>query len=76
MECFWGDSSRVRIFFYVLVLDRVQSFLPHMANANDELRREMESGPLEDFDIEHVDASTENIIEMVRTLVLGSTSCT
>ncbi|XP_015283058.1 PREDICTED: uncharacterized protein C12orf45 homolog [Gekko japonicus] len=58
------------------LLDRVQSFLPHMANANDELRREMESGPVEDFDIEHVDASTENVIEMNVALVELSGSST
>lgn len=65
------DSFLEGFFFYVLVLDRVQSFLPHMANANDELRREMASGPVEDFDIEHVDSSTENVIEMVRALFMG-----
>nr|XP_056702548.1 NOP protein chaperone 1 [Euleptes europaea] len=51
------------------ILDRVQSFLPHMANANDDLRREMENVPVEDFNIEHVDASTENVIEMNVALV-------
>ncbi|XP_054844416.1 NOP protein chaperone 1 [Eublepharis macularius] len=51
------------------LLDKVQSFLPHMANANDELRREMESVPAQDFDIEHIDASDENVIEMDVALV-------
>ncbi|XP_077195833.1 NOP protein chaperone 1 [Paroedura picta] len=58
------------------LLDRVQSFLPHMANANEELRREMECGPAEDFDIEHVDASAANIIEMNVALVELSGSST
>ncbi|XP_060101567.1 NOP protein chaperone 1 isoform X2 [Heteronotia binoei] len=58
------------------LLDRVQSFLPHMANANDELRREMERGPVVDFDIEHVEASTENVIEMNVALVELSGSST
>nr|XP_028602505.1 uncharacterized protein C12orf45 homolog [Podarcis muralis] len=51
------------------LLDRVQNFLPQMANANDELRREMESTPVQEFDIEHVDASVENVIEMNVALV-------
>ncbi|XP_053110064.1 NOP protein chaperone 1 [Hemicordylus capensis] len=51
------------------LLDRVQNFLPQMANANNELRREMESAPVQEFDIEHVDASTENVIEMNVALV-------
>ncbi|XP_048355793.1 NOP protein chaperone 1 [Sphaerodactylus townsendi] len=58
------------------ILDRVQSFLPHMANANDELRKEMENVPVEDFDIEHVDASIEKVIEMNVALVELSGSST
>lgn len=54
--------------FHPSVLDRVQSFLPQMAEANDELRRGMESIPVREFDIEHVDDSVENIIEMVSGL--------
>ncbi|XP_062989481.1 NOP protein chaperone 1 [Elgaria multicarinata webbii] len=51
------------------LLDRVQNFLPQMASANDKLRKEMDSTPLHEFDIEHVDASTENVIEMNVALV-------
>ncbi|XP_044297208.1 NOP protein chaperone 1 isoform X2 [Varanus komodoensis] len=51
------------------LLDRVQNFLPQMASANAELRREMDNAPLHEFDIEHVDASTENVIEMNVALV-------
>uniref|UniRef100_A0A8C4VBJ7 Uncharacterized protein n=1 Tax=Falco tinnunculus TaxID=100819 RepID=A0A8C4VBJ7_FALTI len=46
------------------VLDRVQSFLPQMAHANDELRRKMVTAPAHQFDIENVDSATEKVIEM------------
>ncbi|KAJ6659016.1 hypothetical protein lerEdw1_019653 [Lerista edwardsae] len=55
--------------FHLSVLDRVQNFLPQMAEANDELRRGMESIPVTEFDIEHVDDSVENVIEMNVALV-------
>lgn len=51
------------------LLDRVQNFLPQMADANEELRRGMETTPVEEFDIEHVDDSVENVIEMNVALV-------
>ncbi|KAH0616973.1 hypothetical protein JD844_028501 [Phrynosoma platyrhinos] len=51
------------------VLDRVQTFLPQMANANDKLRRQMDRTPVEKFDIEHLDPSTENVIEMNVALI-------
>ena len=47
------------------VLDRVQSFLPQMAHANDELRRKMVTAPAHQFDIENLDSATEKVIEMV-----------
>lgn len=47
------------------VLDRVQSFLPQMAQANDELKRKMVTAPAHEFDIEHLDSETEKVIEMV-----------
>lgn len=47
------------------VLDRVQSFLPQMAQANDELKRKMVTAPAHQFDIEHLDSETEKVIEMV-----------
>ncbi|XP_010145517.1 PREDICTED: uncharacterized protein C12orf45 homolog [Eurypyga helias] len=46
------------------VLDRVQSFLPQMAHANDELRRKMVTAPAQQFDIENLDSATEKVIEM------------
>ncbi|XP_040416174.1 uncharacterized protein C12orf45 homolog isoform X2 [Cygnus olor] len=46
------------------VLDRVQSFLPQMAHANDELRRKMVTAPAHQFDIENLDDTTEKVIEM------------
>ncbi|XP_039427258.1 uncharacterized protein C12orf45 homolog [Corvus cornix cornix] len=46
------------------VLDRVQSFLPQMAQANDELKRKMVTAPAHQFDIEHLDSETEKVIEM------------
>ncbi|XP_042648463.1 NOP protein chaperone 1 isoform X2 [Tyto alba] len=46
------------------VLDRVQSFLPQMAHANDELKRKMVTAPAHQFDIENLDTATEKVIEM------------
>ncbi|XP_065535921.1 NOP protein chaperone 1 isoform X2 [Lathamus discolor] len=46
------------------LLDRVQSFLPQMAYANDELRRKMVTAPAHQFDIENLDGATEKVIEM------------
>lgn len=51
----------------VSVLDRVQSFLPQMAHANDELRRKMLTEPAHQFDIENLSSATEKVIEMVNT---------
>lgn len=52
------------------VLDRVQSFLPQMAQANDELKRKMVTAPAHQFDIEHLDSETEKVIEMVNTFFI------
>lgn len=49
----------------MLVLDRVQGFLPHMARANETLRQQMETLPAGHFDIESVEEA-ERVIEMVR----------
>ncbi|KAM9293007.1 NOP protein chaperone 1 isoform 1-T1 [Morus bassanus] len=46
------------------LLDRVQSFLPQMAHANDELRRKMVTAPAHQFDIENLESATEKVIEM------------
>lgn len=59
----------------MLVLERVESFLPQMASANDELRKEMESIPVQEFDIEQVDASLENVIEMVSIVYVCQIKC-
>ncbi|XP_067392362.1 NOP protein chaperone 1 [Emydura macquarii macquarii] len=58
------------------ILDRVQSFLPQMAHANNELRREMATAPAQQFDIENLDSCLENIIEMNVALVELSDSDT
>lgn len=49
----------------VLVLDRLQCFLPQMALANETLRQQMENLPAGHFDIESVEEA-EKVIEMVR----------
>ncbi|KAJ8386969.1 hypothetical protein AAFF_G00161460 [Aldrovandia affinis] len=50
------------------VLDRLHSFLPQMAQANEKLREQIESSPAGHFDIECVDGS-EKVIEMDVALV-------
>uniref|UniRef100_A0A3B4AQL2 Uncharacterized protein n=1 Tax=Periophthalmus magnuspinnatus TaxID=409849 RepID=A0A3B4AQL2_9GOBI len=57
------------------ILDRLQSFLPQMAAANQKLLREMESGSAEQFDIENVD-DAPRVIEMDVALVeLDGSEC-
>ncbi|MEQ2315636.1 hypothetical protein AMECASPLE_024481 [Ameca splendens] len=46
------------------VLERLQSFLPQMADANEKLKQQMEEAPEGRFDIENVDEA-ERVIEMV-----------
>lgn len=46
------------------VLDQVQAFLPQMAQANEKLRKEMAASPAGHFNIENVDETTGNIIQM------------
>ncbi|XP_067998398.1 NOP protein chaperone 1 [Melanerpes formicivorus] len=58
------------------LLDQVQSFLPKMAQANDELRRKMLTAPAHQFDIENIDSTTEKVIEMNVALVEMSDSDT
>nr|XP_015207381.1 PREDICTED: uncharacterized protein C12orf45 homolog [Lepisosteus oculatus] len=48
------------------VLDRLQCFLPQMAQANEKLRQQMESSPANLFDIENIEESSDKVIEMVR----------
>ncbi|MED6286292.1 hypothetical protein CHARACLAT_004499 [Characodon lateralis] len=45
------------------VLERLQSFLPQMAEANEKLKQQMEEAPEGRFDIENVDEA-ERVIEM------------
>ncbi|KAL2102737.1 hypothetical protein ACEWY4_001905 [Coilia grayii] len=45
------------------VLDRLQSFLPQIAQANESLKQQMEAAPVEQFDIENTDGA-EKVIEM------------
>lgn len=46
------------------VLDRLQNFLPQMAEANQKLKAQMEEAPAGHFDIERVDEA-QRVIEMV-----------
>ncbi|XP_068442886.1 NOP protein chaperone 1 [Clinocottus analis] len=50
------------------VLERLQSFLPQMAEANEKLKRQMEDAPTGHFDIENV-GEEERVIEMDVALV-------
>ncbi|XP_028640131.1 uncharacterized protein C12orf45 homolog [Grammomys surdaster] len=46
------------------LLDQVQAFLPQMAQANEKLRKEMAAAPAGHFNIENVEETTGNIIQM------------
>ncbi|KAG9490496.1 hypothetical protein GDO78_006046 [Eleutherodactylus coqui] len=50
------------------ILDRVQNFLPQMAQANEDLTRDIQSCSDGKFDIENVEGA-ENVIEMNVALV-------
>uniref|UniRef100_UPI003AACDCC1 NOP protein chaperone 1 n=1 Tax=Centroberyx gerrardi TaxID=166262 RepID=UPI003AACDCC1 len=50
------------------VLERLQSFLPQMAEANDKLKQQMDQSPAGHFDIESVEEA-ERVIEMDVALV-------
>lgn len=52
----------------VSVLERLQSFLPQMAKANEKLKQQIEEAPAGYFDIESVDGA-QRIIEMVSVLL-------
>lgn len=49
----------------MLVLDKLQSFLPQVAQANESLRQQMDEAPAAFFDIESVE-DAEKIIAIVR----------
>ena len=55
----------------VLVLERLQSFLPQMAEANDKLKQQIEEAPAGYFDIECVEEA-QRVIEMVSFNLLGN----
>ncbi|KAM7114582.1 NOP protein chaperone 1 [Molossus nigricans] len=46
------------------LLDQVQTFLPQMAQANENLRKEMAAAPPGRFNIENIDETLGNIIQM------------
>ncbi|XP_006979941.1 NOP protein chaperone 1 isoform X1 [Peromyscus maniculatus bairdii] len=46
------------------LLDQVQAFLPQMAQANEKLREEMAAAPADCFNIEKIDGTSGNIIQM------------
>ncbi|XP_026182634.1 NOP protein chaperone 1 [Mastacembelus armatus] len=50
------------------VLERLQSFLPQMAEANEKLKQQMEEAPAGHFDIESVE-DAQKVIEMDVALV-------
>ncbi|XP_029020103.1 uncharacterized protein C12orf45 homolog [Betta splendens] len=50
------------------VLERLQSFLPQMAEANEKLKQQMEEAPAGCFDIENVEEA-QRVIEMDVALV-------
>lgn len=50
------------------VLERLQRFLPQMAEANEKLKQDMAKAPSESFDIESVDEA-DKVIEMDVALV-------
>lgn len=60
-------------FSFESVLDRLQSFLPQMAEANEKLKRQMEEAPAGHFDIESVEEA-ERVIEMVSISLLVNQS--
>lgn len=47
------------------MLDRVQAFLPQLAQANEKLRKEMAVAPADHFNIENTDGTSGDIIQMV-----------
>lgn len=52
------------------VLERLQSFLPQMAEANEKLKQQMEKAPAGYFDIESVEEA-QRVIEMVSASLLS-----
>ncbi|XP_068611489.1 NOP protein chaperone 1 [Brachionichthys hirsutus] len=50
------------------VLERLQTFLPQISEANERLKRQMEEAPAHCFDIENVEAA-QRVIEMDVALV-------
>ncbi|XP_048212752.1 NOP protein chaperone 1 [Perognathus longimembris pacificus] len=46
------------------LLDQVQTFLPQMAQANEKLQKEMAVAPPDRFNIENIDGTLGNVIQM------------
>ncbi|XP_041058754.1 uncharacterized protein C12orf45 homolog isoform X1 [Carcharodon carcharias] len=46
------------------MLDKLQHFLPQIAKANEELKRQMETSELGRFDIENIEDCPDKVIEM------------
>ncbi|XP_032766451.1 uncharacterized protein C12orf45 homolog [Rattus rattus] len=46
------------------LLDQVQAFLPQMAQANEKLQKEMAVAPAGHFNIENIDETSGNVIQM------------
>lgn len=53
------------------MLERLQNFLPQMAEANKQLKKEMEEAPAGHFDIESVEEA-DRVIEMVSVISAGT----
>ncbi|MGH0129464.1 UNVERIFIED_CONTAM: hypothetical protein FKN15_075542 [Acipenser sinensis] len=68
-----GNSGKIiemgTVHFCVPVLDRLQSFLPQMAQANERLKLQMDESPAGQFDIENIEGNSGKIIEMDVALV-------
>ena len=63
----WARTRDDDLFCCVSVLDRLQSFLPQMAEANEKLKKQMAEAPAGTFDIESVEEA-EKVIEMVSVM--------
>lgn len=57
------------MFCCISVLERLQNFLPQMAEANEKLKQQMEEAPAGRFNIENVEEA-QRVIEMVSVSLL------
>lgn len=63
LKCKKETSLRTEMIPRSHVFDRLQSFLPQMAQANETLKQQMENSPADQFNIESVEEA-EKVIEM------------